>query len=271
MLLRRLRCRVCERNISKPEYSPVSVKFKIQLNAFYHVVQVRMAAPLSQPLNPGGTATILLKLSNPTQFPTSIKFLPFAFVPLSKDDLSSQMGALDVKVDPARESSTDVSLPSNISSPSTSITIIASPSHGGRSALPSESSSSSQMMKEVHVLPIRNEKFVNNCRLVVVPEAEVVLPPKDETSDFVDDYADTPDFNDDPKLVPWRKANKATVCLDIVRDQNSNPEEEPVLGITIEYDYVNTIVALENKSSPGPQKVRLQTHVLISLNTGYIQ
>ncbi|XP_035709730.1 dynactin subunit 4 isoform X2 [Folsomia candida] len=136
LIKRSLRCRVCERNISKPEYSPVSVKFKIQLNAFYHVVQVRMAAPLSQPLNPGGTATILLKLSNPTQFPTSIKFLPFAFVPLSKDDLSSQMGALDVKVDPARESSTDVSLPSNISSPSTSITIIASPSHGGRSALP---------------------------------------------------------------------------------------------------------------------------------------
>lgn len=263
----RLRCRVCERNISKPEYSPVSIKFKIQLNAFYHVPQVRMTSPQPQPLNPGGTATIMLKLSNPTQFPTTIKFLPFAFVPLNKDD------AREAGYDP-RESSTDLSLPSVTTTLSTSLTIIASPqpspAHKSSTTPSGDGSSSSQMLKEVHVLPIRNEKLSNNCSLVRVPESEVVLPPRDETSDF-DDFAEPADFNDDPKLVPWRKANKAAVYLDIVRDKDSDPEEEPILGLTIEYDYVNTIVALENKSAPGPQKVRLQTHLLINLNTGLSQ
>jgi len=57
------------------------------------------------------------------------------------------------------------------------------------------------------------------------------------------------------------------VCLKIIRDADSKPDDECMLGLTMEYDYVNTIVALENKASPGPQKVRLQTHVLIGLNT----
>lgn len=30
---RSLRCRTCEHNVSKPEYNPTSVKFKIQLFA----------------------------------------------------------------------------------------------------------------------------------------------------------------------------------------------------------------------------------------------
>lgn len=258
----RLRCRVCERNISKPEYSPVSIKFKIQLNAYYHVPQVRLMNPLPQPLLPGQTAKIVLRLSNPTQFPTSIKFLPLSFVALKKEDIANLPG-IEMKSgnDAARESSTDVSLPSIMNTPSlSSFTIIASPSG------PAVGSPMSQIIKEIHVLPIRNENFTQNCRLVAAPEAEVVLPPKDETSDF-DDFADTPDFNDDPNLVPWRKANKAAVCLEVVRDKVSGSEEEPVLGLTIEYDYVNTIVALESKMAQGPQKVRLQAHVLISLNT----
>jgi len=264
-----LRCRVCERNISKPEYSPVSIKFKIQLNAYYHVPQVRLMNPLPNPLLPGQSIRIVLRLSNPTQFPTSIKFLPFSFTPLKKSDdatdIPSDLQNWTKTTDPARESSTDVSLPSNLTTPSTSLTILpagAIPAGGDTAA--------SYLSKEVHVLPIRNEKFIQNCRLVLAPEAEVVLPPRDETSDF-DEFSDTPDFDDDPTLVPWRKANKAAVCLDVVRFETSesSSDDPPVLGLTIEYDYVNTIVALESKTAQGPQKVRLQAHLLIALNKSF--
>jgi dynactin 4 len=34
-----LYCR-CEHNLSKPEYNPTSIKFKIQLAAYYHVPEI---------------------------------------------------------------------------------------------------------------------------------------------------------------------------------------------------------------------------------------
>lgn len=167
--------------------------------------------------------------------------------------------ARNTSFDPTRESSTDHSLPSQVPTPSNSITFIT----GGIGSSPE----TSQIMKEIHVLPVRNESFMQNCDLIA-PKEEIVLPPRDETSDF-DDFAETPDFQDDPKLVPWRKANKAAVYLDVVRQVTDSSSEEyttPVLGITIEYDYVNTIVALESKGVQEPQKVRLQAHLLIALD-----
>ena len=220
-------------------------------------------APLSSPIKPGIKTRVVLRLANPTQFPTSIKFLPFAWVPLKKSD-DKVPSPDDLKIISSPESLT------------TATTILTSQGQGMN---PNESSTdpqnsltslnpslngSSQMMKEIHVLPIRNEEFHINVRLDP-PDSEVVLPPRDETSDF-DDFADTPDFNDDVSLVPWRKANKAAVYLDVIMDNDAKEEDEPILGLTIEYDYVNTILALENRSSQGPQKVRLQAHLLIALN-----
>ena len=243
LVKRSLRCRVCERNISKPEYSPVSIKFKIQLNAYYHVPQVRLMAPLSEPLLPGQKTRIILRLANPTQFPTTIKFLPFAFVPLRREDENKIMDLSLL----GTESSTD--------SPAVSL-----------------NNSMTQTIKEITVLPIRNEDFTVNCHLLP-PESELILPPRDETSDF-DDFADTPDYNDDPNFVPWRKANKAAVYLDVERlplskdsSTKTGTEDPLVFGFTIEYDYTNTIVALDNKGGSGPQKVRIQAHLLISLDS----
>ncbi|KAG9509338.1 Dynactin subunit 4, partial [Fragariocoptes setiger] len=40
---RSLRCKVCEHNLCKSEFSPVSIKFKIQLSAFYHIPELRIS------------------------------------------------------------------------------------------------------------------------------------------------------------------------------------------------------------------------------------
>jgi dynactin-4 len=239
LVKRSLRCRVCERNISKPEYSPASIKFKIQLNAYYHVPHVRLMKPLEEPLLPGTKTRIVLRIANPTQFPTTIKFLPFAFVPLKKDDLNMLK---------------DLESSSAVATTDSSLSL----------------TPQTQIVKEISVLPIRNENFTMNC-ILVPPENELILPPRDETSDF-DEFAETPDFNDNPKFIPWRKANKAAVFLDIERLTVKQPEgadDPPILGLTIEYDYTNTIAALENKSASGPQKVRIQAHLLIDLSQTY--
>jgi len=154
-----------------------------------------------------------------------------------------------------KESSTDISLPSITGSPSSSLTILPAPITGN-----------SNLTREIHVLPIKNEKFVHNVNLLsTCQDVEVILPPRDETAEF-EDFGEAPDFNDDPKLVPWRKANKAAVYLDVERDVSSDLEDPPVFGVTVEYDYVNTIVALESKGAQEPQKVRLQVHLLIDLS-----
>ena len=36
------RCRQCEHNLSKPEYNPASIKFKIQLAAHYHIPDIKI-------------------------------------------------------------------------------------------------------------------------------------------------------------------------------------------------------------------------------------
>ena len=76
MIKRSQRCRKCEHNLSKPEYNPTSIKFKIQLAAYYHIPEVIIykLAPASTFL-PGSECNFVLKLSNPTQHPTNVEFL----------------------------------------------------------------------------------------------------------------------------------------------------------------------------------------------------
>ena len=77
MIKRSQRCRKCEHNLSKPEYNPTSIKFKIQLAAYYHIPEVIIykIAPASSSFLPGSECNFVLKLSNPTQHPTNVEFL----------------------------------------------------------------------------------------------------------------------------------------------------------------------------------------------------
>lgn len=51
---RSLRCKDCERNLCRSEYSPVSIRFKIQSAAYYHVPELRLRSdvyPIKMKLN----------------------------------------------------------------------------------------------------------------------------------------------------------------------------------------------------------------------------
>ncbi|CAL4082398.1 unnamed protein product [Meganyctiphanes norvegica] len=75
LVKRSLRCRHCEHNLSKPEYNPSSVKFKIQLGAFYHVPEVRMVKEVE--LKWGVETQVQVSFCNPTPHDMTVALLPF--------------------------------------------------------------------------------------------------------------------------------------------------------------------------------------------------
>ncbi|XP_047525437.1 dynactin subunit 4 [Pieris napi] len=67
------RCRQCDHNLTKPEYNPGSIKFKIELLAFYHVPEVKIIS--YETIMPGVTSALLLKLTNPTAHEMQIQLI----------------------------------------------------------------------------------------------------------------------------------------------------------------------------------------------------
>lgn len=65
-----LRCRVCEHNVVKPEYN--AVKFKIKHLAYYHVPEIKIIK--CEPLEAGKSSALVLKLCNPAQTSTAVRF-----------------------------------------------------------------------------------------------------------------------------------------------------------------------------------------------------
>uniref|UniRef100_A0A0B7A173 Dynactin subunit 4 n=1 Tax=Arion vulgaris TaxID=1028688 RepID=A0A0B7A173_9EUPU len=75
LLMRKsLRCKECEHNLSKGDFNPSSIKFKIQLTALHHVPEVRIFSPSTYVYNK--ETVITLTLSNPSVFNTTVFLLP---------------------------------------------------------------------------------------------------------------------------------------------------------------------------------------------------
>ncbi|XP_015279058.1 PREDICTED: dynactin subunit 4 [Gekko japonicus] len=65
LIKRSLRCRKCEHNLSKPEFNPTSIKFKIQLVAVNYIPEVRiMSIPNLRYMK---ESQVLLTLTNPVE------------------------------------------------------------------------------------------------------------------------------------------------------------------------------------------------------------
>lgn len=203
-----LRCRKCEHNVSKPEYNPGSIKFKIQLAAYYHMPEVRIMT--FEPLKVGKPSEIVLKITNPTQHLTSLQFGPL---------INSEE----------------------------------------RRSLKTEEISETKKEKLTFELPrpIRNLQMNTDVEL---PQCSVILPPRDDAAEY-DDSADTHNFQDDTKVVVWRKGNKVAVKMKITPQNGVEGGEESVFGFSMEYGYVNTMPTLEQKL---PLRSEIQVNLFIS-------
>lgn len=77
------RCRRCDHNLTKPEYNPGSIKFKIELLAYYHVPEVKIIS--HEPVKPGEKSALLLKLTNPTGHEMQLRLMQPEELPPPED------------------------------------------------------------------------------------------------------------------------------------------------------------------------------------------
>lgn len=220
------RCRSCEHNVCKTEYNPGSIKFKIQLAAYYHMPLIRILT--MEPLRAGRECEIILKLYNPTQHLTSVQFCPLPTPEEEEMELEMQIKQFDKKEQekPAgRESLLLPSLTPSVSLPE----------------------------------PPRRVN-INVTASIALPPGGVILPPRDDAAEY-DDSGDTHNFQDDPKVVVWRKGNKAAVRLTITPNASLPLGSPVVAGFVLGYGYVNTMASLEQKE---PQRVELQVKVYLT-------
>ncbi|XP_014468506.1 PREDICTED: dynactin subunit 4 [Dinoponera quadriceps] len=224
LVKRSQRCRVCEHNVSKSDLCPQSTKFKILLAALYHIPEVKIVT--CEPLRPGKASELLLKFCNPTQHQTQITILPL--------DTSLSTSLLEEKEDLKQENTQQGCESPNL--------------------LPST----------VRQVPVTEDpksiKVAPNADLVL-PHSPLILPPRDDAAEY-DDTSDNHNFQDDPKLVVWRKGNKAVIRLHVTPYENNENEEPITVGFVMQHGYVNTIATLEHKP---PQKVDVKVKLYLTV------
>ncbi|XP_043272413.1 dynactin subunit 4 [Venturia canescens] len=224
------RCRACEHNVSKPEYGSQSIKFKIQLAAFYHVPEIRIVT--CEPLQVGKMSELLLKFCNPTPHQTQVTLFPLD-TPTTPTTITASGEVEELK----REN-----MQMGCESPN---------------LMPSAVRQASVMEdpKAIKITPSAD---------ITLPHSSVILPPRDDTAEY-DDTADYHSFQDDPKLVVWRKGNKAVIRLHVTPHeiQEDKRDEEIIVGFVMQHGYVNTIATLEHKT---PQKLDLRVKIYLTLD-----
>jgi len=68
------RCRECDHNLSKPEYNPSSIKFKINLSALFHVPELKIKSMPNLKVNQ--PSQVILTMCNPLDFLSHVTLLP---------------------------------------------------------------------------------------------------------------------------------------------------------------------------------------------------
>lgn len=237
------RCRECEHNVYKPEYNPISIRFKIQLAAFYHIPEITLLS--IGELKAGVPSEIVVRLCNPTQHLTSVDFRPLPSA--MEEDLlwerQVQLCEERERKDSQRTSLTPGSLNTSLGS---SLTLPAS------------------LTRQLTLYEPPRRVRLDVSSSVQLPSCGIVLPPRDDAAEY-DDSAEKHNFQDDPEVVVWRKSNKAAVKFSITPDKTLASNEEVKCGFVLGYGYVNTMAALEGHKEP--QRVELQVKVLLSLGT----
>ncbi|KAL8212081.1 UNVERIFIED_CONTAM: Dynactin subunit 4 [Gekko kuhli] len=158
LIKRSLRCRKCEHNLSKPEFNPTSIKFKIQLVAVNYIPEVRiMSIPNLRYMK---ESQVLLTLTNPVENLTH------------------------VTLKECEESDPD---------------------------------------------------DINSTAKVVVPAKELLLAGKDAAAEY-DELAEPQDFQDDPDIIAFRKANKVGVFIKVTPQKE---EGEVTVSFKMKHEFKN--------------------------------
>ncbi|NWZ16545.1 DCTN4 protein, partial [Agelaius phoeniceus] len=180
LIKRSLRCRKCEHNLSKPEFNPTSIKFKIQLVAVNYIPEVRiMSIPNLRYMK---ESQVLLTLTNPVENVTHVTLLE-----CEEGD------------------------PDNI----------------------------------------------NSTAKVAVPPKELILAGKDAAAEY-DELAEPQDFQDDPDIIAFRKANKVGVFIKVTPQKE---EGEVTVSFKMKHEFKNLTAPIRpNEDGDHTSEVIWLTH-----------
>lgn len=101
---------------------------------------------------------------------------------------------------------------------------------------------------------------------VFIPDSSFGLNLRDDTAEFDEDVQVK---QEDPKFIVWRRSNKAIIQLNVkLTPDEMKIDEEVIVGFTMQYTYVNTVVggtAGSNVFGNDPQEHALSSRVYIRL------
>jgi len=178
MIKRSQRCRRCEHNLSKPEYNPTSIKFKIQLAAYYHVPELVIFK--MEPMQIGVTSKFVIKVVNPTNSASVLKFLTlqqYQEVKGEEEKQRKEKGEEDKSV------------------------------------------SAINPLRQPSIVEATDQRLDITTARVELPTSKVYLPPRDDAAEFDEGGVDLAGHVDDRDVVMWRKSNKVGVQLKVRPEQ----------------------------------------------------
>uniref|UniRef100_A0A2K5CYC6 Dynactin subunit 4 n=1 Tax=Aotus nancymaae TaxID=37293 RepID=A0A2K5CYC6_AOTNA len=112
---------------------------------------------------------------------------------------------------------------------------------------------------EVRIMSIPNLRYMK----VVVPPKELVLAGKDAAAEY-DELAEPQDFQDDPDIIAFRKANKVGIFIKVTPQRE---EGEVTVCFKMKHDFKNLAAPIRpiEESDQGTEVIWLTQHVELSL------
>ncbi|XP_068707119.1 dynactin subunit 4-like isoform X2 [Montipora foliosa] len=257
------RCRQCEHNLSKPEFNPSSIKFKIQLGAVHYLPMLRISnVPV---LKFGKEVQVTLSFTNPIENLLKVTLLKLedekeAAVSSDGQDKNSQETDGGNEGEEKSAKSTENKADEGKGKDVEEVKITEE-----------EQKTAGEKKKEGVVdAPKKPDRTVNNsCQSrLFVPTAKVILPTfplmlgaRDEAAEFDEMDSSTPAeiFNDDPRVVVNRQANKLWFLVKVVPQITLGDVK---FSIVMQYDYKHTATALVRGSQESEEQIITLKHRL---------
>lgn len=259
------RCRECEHNLSKPEFNPSSIKFKIQLGAVHYVPMLKISSvPV---LKFGKESQVTLSLTNPVENLLKVTLLRFEEETKdtgkesdvqNKGDKSDQTADKkdnkteneekkeDEKKDEAKEKSEaeqekDAEKEKKKDSSIGVAAVIRKPDRSMNNSCESRS-------------------FVSTAE-VVLPTFPLMLGARDEAAEFDEIDSATPAemFNDDPRVVVNRQANKLWFLVKVLPQKSIGDVK---FSLIMQYEYKHITTALVRGGQESEEQVVTLKHKL---------
>lgn len=259
------RCRECEHNLSKPEFNPSSIKFKIQLGAVHYVPLLKISnVPV---LKFGKESQVTLSLTNPVENLLKVTLLQFeeeAKDTAKENDTQDQEDKSDQNADKKEhkneneEKKEDEKKDAGEAQDKTDVE---------KDTEKEKKKDGSLGVTAVIHKPDRNMN--NSCESrCFVSTAEVVLPTfplmlgaRDEAAEFdeIDSGTSAEMFNDDPRVVVNRQANKLWFLVKVLPQK---PLGDVKFSMIMQYEYKHITTALVRGGQESEEQVVTLKHKL---------